>query len=76
MRTLPLVLLLATACGSGASSAGADSTAARDTLTRRQKDSITAQSEIPGARGVGQALEAQDTAAARQKTIDSIANAP
>jgi hypothetical protein len=74
MRTLPCLLLLA-ACGGASSSSGADSTA-RDTLTRRQKDSITAQSELPGARGVGQALEAQDTAAARNKALDSIANAP
>lgn len=75
MRILPLLLLLAAACG-GASSSGADSTAARDTLTRRQKDSITAQSELPGARGVGKALEAQDTAAARNRVLDSVANAP
>jgi len=75
MRSLPLLLLLAAACG-GASSPGADSTAARDTLTRRQKDSITAQSELPGARGVGKALAAQDTAAARNRTLDSVANAP
>jgi len=71
MRHSLLLLLLATACTGGGSSANG-----RDTLTQRQKDSITAQSELPGARGVGQALEAQDTAAARSKVIDSIATAP
>lgn len=70
------LLLFVLACGGGSPSSAADSTAARDTLTRRQKDSITAQSELPGARGVGKALEAQDTAAARNRTLDSVANAP
>jgi hypothetical protein len=65
------LLLLATACTGGSSTASG-----RDTLTQRQKDSLTAQSELPGARGVGQALEAQDTAAARSRVVDSIATAP
>jgi hypothetical protein len=69
MRILPFLLLLA-ACGGG------DRTSARDTLTQRQKDSLTAQSELPGARGVQGALNAQDTSAARQRVVDSIANAP
>ena len=76
MRLLPVLLVLAAGCTGASSSSGADSTAARDTLTRRQQDSITAQSELPGARGVGKALEAQDTAAARNRVIDSVANAP
>ena len=37
----------------------------RDTLTRRQKDSITATLPLPGARGVGRALQAADAAKAR-----------
>jgi hypothetical protein len=69
MRILPLLLLIA-ACG------GADRTSGRDTLTQRQKDSLTAQSALPGAQGVQGALNAQDTSAARQRVVDSIANAP
>ena len=78
MRTSLFVLLaLATACG-GAGGHTSDSTATvdRDTLTRHQKDSILGQSELPGARGVSGALSAQDTNAARQRVIDSIANEP
>ena len=73
MRFLFVPLILVIACDGGS---GAAKQAARDSLTQRQKDSITAQSELPGARGVGQALEAQDTAAARSRVVDSIANEP
>lgn len=48
----------------------------RDTMTQRQKDSVLAQSEIPGSRGVGQALQVSDSAKARQARLDSIANNP
>ena len=48
----------------------------RDTMTQRQKDSVLAQSQLPGARGVGNAIEAADSAKARQARLDSIANAP
>lgn len=75
MRLSILVVLALAACSPGSDRASADSTA-RDSLTRRQKDSITAQSALPGARGVAGALAAQDTGAARQRVIDSIANAP
>jgi hypothetical protein len=66
-----LSLLLLAACGGGT-----DRTSGRDTLTQRQKDSLTAQSALPGAQGVQGALNAQDTGAARQRVVDSIANAP
>ena len=53
-----------------------DATSARDSLTQHQKDSLTAQSALPGAKGVGGALSAQDSAAARNRVLDSIATAP
>ena len=56
------------ACGQ---SAGEARTAA-DTLTRGQKDSIVAGLPIPGARGVGNALEAAERANARAEEHDSI----
>ena len=44
----------------------------RDTLTRRQKDSITATLPLPGAGVVGRALEVQDAMGARAAGIDSV----
>jgi hypothetical protein len=43
----------------------------RDTMTQRQRDSVLAQSGLPGARGVGKALNAADSAKARQAQLDS-----
>jgi hypothetical protein len=55
------------ACGSGQSGQA-------DTLTQRQKDSILANSKIPGARGVGSALRASDSVGARVQRSDSLAS--
>ena len=44
-----------------------------DTLTRRQKDSIIATFPIPGARGVGKALDALEKSNARAAQHDSVA---
>lgn len=44
-----------------------------DTLSRRQKDSIIATLPIPGARGVGKALDALEKSNARAAQHDSIA---
>ena len=43
----------------------------RDTMTRRQKDSVLAQSGLPGAGGVGMALKTADSLKARQAALDS-----
>jgi uncharacterized protein YcfL len=43
----------------------------RDTMTQRQKDSVLAQTGLPGAQGVGKALNAADSAKARQARMDS-----
>lgn len=43
----------------------------RDTMTRRQKDSVLAQSSLPGAQGVGMALKTSDSLKARQAALDS-----
>lgn len=56
------------ACGSGKSGQAAD------TLTERQKDSILANSKIPGARGVGSALRASDSVGAHVQRADSLAS--
>jgi hypothetical protein len=57
-----------TACGSGNSEQ-----TARDTLTQRQKDSILANSKIPNARAVGNAMRAADSVNARVLRADSLA---
>ena len=51
---------------------GGDAASAADTLTRRQRDSIISTMPIPGASGVGRALDAQDAANARAAQHDSI----
>jgi hypothetical protein len=69
---IPLGLALtAGACGGGRS--GKAGTAAGDTLTERQRDSILAKSRIPGAAGVGSALRAADSTNARIRATDSVA---
>jgi hypothetical protein len=45
-------------------------------LTQREKDSVFAQSRIPGARAVNKALQNADSATARQARIDSAQQAP
>lgn len=63
-----LALLLAAACGSS-DSANAD-------RTERERDSIIGQSALPGAQGVEGALEAGDSAKARNARLDSVAAEP
>ena len=53
--------------------AGSDTPANnRDTMTQRQRDSVLAQSRLPGAQGVGRALSASDSVRARNAQLDSI----
>lgn len=59
-----LIASLATACGK-------DEPETKPVLTQRQKDSILAQSTIPGAKAVKHALRTADSASARQYGIDS-----
>ena len=61
--------LAALSCGGGGSD---DMAVDRDTLTRAQKDSIIAEQPLPGARGVGKALEAAENARERAQAHDTI----
>jgi hypothetical protein len=63
-------LLLVLACGTTADDGRA--AAQGDTLTERQRDSMLAGSRIPGARGVGTAHNAADSASARVQAADTI----
>ena len=63
-------LLLSLACGA---TGEADRHATQgDTMTERQRDSMLAGSRIPGARGVGTAHNAADSASARVQAADTI----
>lgn len=64
-------LALLAACGG--SDAGSQQSVNRDTLTQRQKDSILAQSRIPGAAGVGRAMRAADSTSARIREANALA---
>lgn len=63
------VLLLVAACSSDPD---AESTAGRDTLTQRQRDSMVGRSSLPGAGTVRGALGASESAAARNARVDSV----
>jgi hypothetical protein len=65
---LVIVALTLAACAGG--DAGSDAPSAD--LTQRQRDSILAQSRIPGAAGVGAALRASDAVEARLRRADSV----
>ena len=70
MRHLALCALLligVLSCGSN------DSTARRDSLTQRERDSMLGASQLPGAQGVRGALKASDSAAARREREDAAA---
>jgi len=62
------VLLACMACGGAGGEAAPDD----DDLTRAQRDSIAARSGLPGAAGVGRAMESRDAANARTSTHDSL----
>jgi hypothetical protein len=66
-----LILIALSGCSSQSESASQAATVDRDTLTRRQKDSITATLPIPQGRAVGKALGAADAAANRAADIDA-----
>ncbi|MGH7700432.1 MAG: hypothetical protein ACREMJ_07970 [Gemmatimonadales bacterium] len=69
-RTMWLAILVAAVACSGAG--GERSVTTDDTLTQRQRDSILAQSKIPGASGVGKAMRVADSVSARIRATDTI----
>lgn len=73
--TLLVAVLLGSLALSGCPEGNADAPAQndRDTMTQRQRDSVTATLPLPGARGVGGALDAVDAANARAARHDSMA---
>jgi hypothetical protein len=69
--TKPVLLLLL--CASACTATGdEDAASAADTLTRAQRDSMIGASSLPGARGVQRAIDARDTANARNAAMDSL----
>lgn len=68
---LAVALLIALALASGCGNS--PRRPANPPLTERQRDSVLAQSGLPGATTVGRALQVSDGATARAAAIDSIA---
>jgi hypothetical protein len=66
---LGIVLSIAVGCTQ-------DTEQSRSKLTQREKDSILAGSQIPGARAVKKTMTTADSAAARQARIDSAQQNP
>ena len=77
MRKIALSPILRTGilCAAMLGCGGAGERAA-DTLTRREKDSIVAESGLPGASGVRGAMTGADSAAARAARLDSLGREP
>ncbi len=72
MAALAALTILSVGCyGSGDASVSN----AADTLTRRQKNEIISTLPIPGARGVGAALDVSDRLTERARAHDSLAGA-
>jgi stearoyl-CoA desaturase (delta-9 desaturase) len=70
-KAMPVIV--AAAIGSSACSEGDQSDeGARDTMTQREGDSLVGELPIPGAQGVRGAMDAADSAEARQEKHDSI----
>ena len=69
MAALAALTILSIGCDSFGDASASN---AADTLTRRQKNEIITTLPVPGARGVGSALDASDQAAARAQAHDSI----
>ena len=67
MKRLISIVLIVVGCSSNDTAAND-----RDTMTQRQRDSVLAQSGIPGAAGVGKALSAADSLRARNARLDSV----
>jgi ABC-type glycerol-3-phosphate transport system substrate-binding protein len=66
-------VVLAAACSGEPGNTSDSPRIDRDTLTQRQKDSITATLPLPGAGVVGRALEVTDAVADRAARHDSMA---
>jgi hypothetical protein len=65
-----ITLLLVVACSGSSQKSSAAS--GGDPLTERERDSMLAQSRIPGASGVGRAMHVADSASARVRATDSV----
>jgi septal ring-binding cell division protein DamX len=61
-----VIALLISACSEN------EEESSKQELTQRQRDSVLAETGLPGAELVGTALEAADTAEARAKSLDEL----
>jgi hypothetical protein len=75
LRGTLTALVLLVAIGS-ACRPGQDDTQDKHPRSERERDSIIGASRLPGATGVRRAMAEQDSAAARNSRLDSVANQP
>ena len=61
------VVLVAAACAKNETGGNK-----RDTMTKRQRDSVLGQSGLPGSQGISKAMRAADTVKNRTSDLDSI----
>jgi hypothetical protein len=67
--TLYTILLL---CAAGCSGGSEDNTASDSRLTRHERDSVLAESRLPGAQGVKTTLTVADSANARTERLNKL----
>jgi hypothetical protein len=70
------LIVLITAGGLMVSGCSGGPDRGRPSATERERDSVIGASRIPGAQGVGRALQASDSASSRRALEDSIAREP
>ena len=65
-----LLFLLVLVLAAIAACTGKEPAGSKRELTQRQRDSVLAETPLPGAKVVGRALEVSDSTAARAKRLD------
>ena len=73
---MPRALILVVTVLSFTSAGCSSQVSSKGTTSERQRDSVLGASKLPGARGVRGAMAAQDSAAARNARLDSVASQP
>lgn len=68
----PILLFCAVALGAGACAAPVKVDKPRDQMSQREKDSVFAESGLPGASVAKKAMKMADQESARQAAIDSL----
>ena len=71
ISNLAIAIFLLAGCTGGEEATSGDATGEAE-LTREQKDSVIAESPIPGSQGVRKAIDAREASKDRMSQLDSI----